>query len=76
MPFTLRFLYPIYPLICLAASAVIESIPDLFRDKYDPYNNSIIVKVSYNFTEDSDRFLHMRYGSNKYILDLTLAKCR
>lgn len=31
-----RFLYPIYPLICVAASAVIESFPDLFRDKYNP----------------------------------------
>ncbi|KAJ1441672.1 GPI mannosyltransferase [Sesbania bispinosa] len=41
-----RFLYPIYPLICLAASAVIESFPDLFRDKYDPHDSSIIVKVA------------------------------
>ncbi|KAK7257160.1 hypothetical protein RIF29_30931 [Crotalaria pallida] len=41
-----RFLYPIYPLICVAASAVMESFPDLFRDKYDSYSNSIAVKVA------------------------------
>ncbi|XVF04354.1 hypothetical protein REPUB_Repub05bG0075400 [Reevesia pubescens] len=41
-----RFLYPIYPLVCLAASAVIESFPDLFRDKYNPYDNSIIVMIA------------------------------
>ncbi|CAJ2659647.1 dol-P-Man:Man(6)GlcNAc(2)-PP-Dol alpha-1,2-mannosyltransferase [Trifolium pratense] len=41
-----RFLYPIYPLICLAASAVIESFPDLFRDKYDSFDTSITVKVA------------------------------
>ncbi|KAI3497162.1 hypothetical protein L1887_39574 [Cichorium endivia] len=29
-----RFLYPIYPLICVAAAAVIESIPDFFYDRY------------------------------------------
>lgn len=40
-----RFLYPIYPLICVAASAVIESFPDLFRDKHDPHDSSILVKV-------------------------------
>ncbi|KAI5411683.1 variant 2, mannosyltransferase [Lathyrus oleraceus] len=42
-----RFLYPIYPLICVAASAVIESFPDLFRDKYDSFDTSIIVKALY-----------------------------
>ncbi|PIN16567.1 Mannosyltransferase [Handroanthus impetiginosus] len=36
-----RFLYPIYPLICVAASAVIESFPDLFRDKYNPNYTSV-----------------------------------
>ncbi|KAK6229322.1 hypothetical protein SCA6_018273 [Theobroma cacao] len=41
-----RFLYPIYPLVCVAASAVIESLPDLFRDKYNPYDNSIIVMIA------------------------------
>ncbi|KAB2061831.1 hypothetical protein ES319_A10G112200v1 [Gossypium barbadense] len=41
-----RFLYPIYPLVCVAASAVIESFPDLFRDKYNPYDNSIIVMMA------------------------------
>ncbi|XP_047167751.1 dol-P-Man:Man(6)GlcNAc(2)-PP-Dol alpha-1,2-mannosyltransferase isoform X2 [Vigna umbellata] len=41
-----RFLYPIYPLICVAASAVIESFPDLFRSKYDTYQRSIIVTVA------------------------------
>ncbi|XP_058736586.1 dol-P-Man:Man(6)GlcNAc(2)-PP-Dol alpha-1,2-mannosyltransferase-like isoform X2 [Vicia villosa] len=40
------FLYPIYPLICIAASAVIKSFPDLFRDKYDSFDTSIIVKVA------------------------------
>nr|GEV60224.1 dol-P-Man:Man(6)GlcNAc(2)-PP-Dol alpha-1,2-mannosyltransferase [Tanacetum cinerariifolium] len=29
-----RFLYPIYPLICVAAAAVIESFPDFFYDRY------------------------------------------
>lgn len=41
-----RFLYPIYPLVCIAASAVIESFPDIFRDKYNPYDNSIIVMIA------------------------------
>ncbi|KAL0320612.1 UNVERIFIED_CONTAM: Dol-P-Man:Man(6)GlcNAc(2)-PP-Dol alpha-1,2-mannosyltransferase [Sesamum radiatum] len=41
-----RFLYPIYPLICVAASAVIESIPDLFRDKYNPNNSSLLVVIA------------------------------
>ncbi|KDP32537.1 hypothetical protein JCGZ_14740 [Jatropha curcas] len=41
-----RFLYPIYPLVCVAASAVIESFPDLFRDKYNPYDNSLMVKIA------------------------------
>lgn len=41
-----RFLYPIYPLICVAASAVIESFPDFFRDKYNPNANSLLVTVS------------------------------
>ncbi|CAH9104384.1 unnamed protein product, partial [Cuscuta epithymum] len=41
-----RFLYPIYPLICVAASAVIESFPDLFRDKYNPYDPNVLVVVS------------------------------
>ncbi|KAJ8423603.1 hypothetical protein Cgig2_018449 [Carnegiea gigantea] len=40
-----RFLYPIYPLICVAASAFIESIPDLFRDKYKPLDNSLPVLI-------------------------------
>lgn len=41
-----RFLYPIYPLICVAASAVIESFPDLFRDKYNPNGSSTLVKIA------------------------------
>ncbi|KAI9086017.1 hypothetical protein K1719_032100 [Acacia pycnantha] len=41
-----RFLYPIYTLICVAASAVIESFPDLFRDKYNPSSNYILVKIA------------------------------
>ncbi|KAJ9153512.1 hypothetical protein P3X46_026941 [Hevea brasiliensis] len=41
-----RFLYPIYPLVCVAASSVIESFPDLFRDRYNPYDNSLIVMIA------------------------------
>ncbi|KAL0328422.1 UNVERIFIED_CONTAM: Dol-P-Man:Man(6)GlcNAc(2)-PP-Dol alpha-1,2-mannosyltransferase [Sesamum calycinum] len=41
-----RFLYPIYPLICVAASAVIESFPDLFRDKYNPNGSSLLVVIA------------------------------
>ncbi|XP_010277032.1 PREDICTED: dol-P-Man:Man(6)GlcNAc(2)-PP-Dol alpha-1,2-mannosyltransferase [Nelumbo nucifera] len=41
-----RFLYPIYPLICVAAAAVIDSFPDLFRDKYNPNDNSWIVIIA------------------------------
>lgn len=40
-----RFLYPIYPLICVAATAVIDSFPDLFRDKH-AIEDSIIVKIA------------------------------
>ncbi|KAG9446791.1 hypothetical protein H6P81_012919 [Aristolochia fimbriata] len=40
-----RFLYPIYPLVCVAAAAVIESFPDLFRDKYAA-DESMIVRVA------------------------------
>lgn len=40
-----RFLYPIYPLICVAASAFLESIPDFFRDKYNPNDNSVPVMI-------------------------------
>lgn len=39
-----RFLYPIYPLVCIAASAVMESFPDIFGDKY-AVEDSLIVKV-------------------------------
>ncbi|KAK9268659.1 hypothetical protein L1049_000416 [Liquidambar formosana] len=41
-----RFLYPIYPLICVAASAVIENFPNFFRDKYNPNDNSLIVWIA------------------------------
>ncbi|KAK6132645.1 hypothetical protein DH2020_033597 [Rehmannia glutinosa] len=41
-----RFLYPIYPLICVAASAVIESFPDLFRDEYNPNDTSVLVVIA------------------------------
>lgn len=41
-----RFLYPIYPLICVAASAVIESFPDVFRSKYNPQDNSTLVMIA------------------------------
>ncbi|KAH9723038.1 Dol-P-Man:Man(6)GlcNAc(2)-PP-Dol alpha-1,2-mannosyltransferase [Citrus sinensis] len=43
---TTWFLYPIYPLICVAASAVIESFPDIFRDKYDPNANFVMVTTA------------------------------
>lgn len=41
-----RFLYPIYPLVCVAASAVIESFPDLFRDPYYPNANYLMVMTA------------------------------
>ncbi|CAK9151698.1 unnamed protein product [Ilex paraguariensis] len=41
-----RFLYPIYPLVCVAASAVIESFPDLFRDKYYPDHNAWLIFIA------------------------------
>ncbi|EXC18480.1 Dol-P-Man:Man(6)GlcNAc(2)-PP-Dol alpha-1,2-mannosyltransferase [Morus notabilis] len=41
-----RFLYPIYPLICVAASAVIDSFPDFFSDKYDPTKNYVLVMIA------------------------------
>ncbi|KAL5736522.1 hypothetical protein ACOSP7_030990 [Xanthoceras sorbifolium] len=41
-----RFLYPVYPLVCVAASAVIESFPDLFRDKYNPNDNNLMVMAA------------------------------
>ncbi|KAJ6793707.1 dol-P-Man:Man(6)GlcNAc(2)-PP-Dol alpha-1,2-mannosyltransferase [Iris pallida] len=40
-----RFLYPIYPLICVAATATIDSFPDLFRDVYAT-EESILVKIA------------------------------
>ncbi|KAJ4833958.1 mannosyltransferase [Turnera subulata] len=40
------FLYPIYPLVCVAASAVIESLPDLFQYPYSAYDNSLLVTVA------------------------------
>lgn len=41
-----RFLYPIYPLICVAAAAVIESFPDFFRDKYNPSHNALLIMIA------------------------------
>ncbi|XP_021773824.1 dol-P-Man:Man(6)GlcNAc(2)-PP-Dol alpha-1,2-mannosyltransferase-like [Chenopodium quinoa] len=41
-----RFLYPIYPLICVAASAFIESMPNFFRDKYNPNDSSALVMIA------------------------------
>ncbi|KAF3442419.1 hypothetical protein FNV43_RR16335 [Rhamnella rubrinervis] len=41
-----RFLYPIYPLICVAASVVIDSFPDLFRDRYNSNDNSLLVVIA------------------------------
>ncbi|OAY84123.1 Dol-P-Man:Man(6)GlcNAc(2)-PP-Dol alpha-1,2-mannosyltransferase [Ananas comosus] len=43
-----RFLYPIYPLICIAATAVIDSFPDLFRDQFAT-DESLIVKIAKGF---------------------------
>ncbi|KAJ3681870.1 hypothetical protein LUZ60_014443 [Juncus effusus] len=40
-----RFLYPIYPLICVAATAVIDSFPDIFHDKYAT-EQSILYKIA------------------------------
>ncbi|KAJ1687584.1 hypothetical protein LUZ63_018974 [Rhynchospora breviuscula] len=40
-----RFLYPIYPLICVAATAVIDSFPDIFHDKYSS-EQSIFYKIA------------------------------
>lgn len=41
-----RFLYPIYPLVCVAAAAVIESFPDFFRDKYNPSHNAFLIMIA------------------------------
>ncbi|XP_042407817.1 dol-P-Man:Man(6)GlcNAc(2)-PP-Dol alpha-1,2-mannosyltransferase-like isoform X2 [Zingiber officinale] len=40
-----RFLYPIYPLICIAATVDIDSFPGLFRDKY-AVEDSLIVMIA------------------------------
>ncbi|XP_020593452.1 dol-P-Man:Man(6)GlcNAc(2)-PP-Dol alpha-1,2-mannosyltransferase [Phalaenopsis equestris] len=40
-----RFLYPIYTLICVAATAVIDSFPDIFRDRFSN-EESLTVKVA------------------------------
>ncbi|KAG8052980.1 hypothetical protein GUJ93_ZPchr0001g30992 [Zizania palustris] len=40
-----RFLNPIYPLICVAAAAVIDSFPDFFHDKYSS-EQSIFEKIA------------------------------
>ncbi|KAD0572593.1 hypothetical protein E3N88_44040 [Mikania micrantha] len=42
-----RFLYPIYPLICVAAASVIESIPDFFYDRYST-EQSLLYKIAKN----------------------------
>lgn len=41
-----RFLYPIYPLICLAAASVIERFPDLVQRFQAVYEESILVQVA------------------------------
>ncbi|KAG6500929.1 hypothetical protein ZIOFF_040791 [Zingiber officinale] len=38
-----RFLYPIYPLICIAATVDIDSFPGLFRDKYAVEDSLIVM---------------------------------
>ncbi|PKU82316.1 dol-P-Man:Man(6)GlcNAc(2)-PP-Dol alpha-1,2-mannosyltransferase [Dendrobium catenatum] len=40
-----RFLYPIYTLICVAATAVIDIFPDIFRDRFST-EESFMVKVA------------------------------
>ncbi|VAH74614.1 unnamed protein product [Triticum turgidum subsp. durum] len=40
-----RFLYPIYPLICVAAASVIDSFPYFFHDKY-ANEQSIFEKIA------------------------------
>ncbi|XP_010537732.1 PREDICTED: dol-P-Man:Man(6)GlcNAc(2)-PP-Dol alpha-1,2-mannosyltransferase [Tarenaya hassleriana] len=42
-----RFLYPVYPLICVSASAVIENIPELFRDKYSRQDSLLVTIAKY-----------------------------
>ncbi|AAF99843.1 Hypothetical protein [Arabidopsis thaliana] len=42
-----RFLYPIYPLICVSASAVIENIPELFREKYSSRESLLVTITKY-----------------------------
>lgn len=42
-----RFLYPIYPLICVAAAATLESLPDLFRDKYSTEESVTVIIVKF-----------------------------
>ncbi|KAL4204573.1 hypothetical protein AMTRI_Chr01g132690 [Amborella trichopoda] len=41
-----RFLYPIYPLICVAAAAVIESFPDFFRYENSNDENTPCVMIA------------------------------
>uniref|UniRef100_B9N632 Uncharacterized protein n=1 Tax=Populus trichocarpa TaxID=3694 RepID=B9N632_POPTR len=50
---TSRFLYPINPFVCVAASAVIGSFPDLFQDKYNPQDSSWLV-LAYKILEHHD----------------------
>lgn len=40
-----RFLYPVYPLICVAASAVIESFPDIFRKIFTVNEDSLFMMI-------------------------------
>ncbi|KAF3494581.1 hypothetical protein DY000_02054977 [Brassica cretica] len=42
-----RFLYPIYPLICVSASVVIENIPELFREKYSTRESLLVTITKY-----------------------------
>lgn len=56
-----RFLYPIYPLICVAASAVIEIFLDLFRDKYNPNNASLLVMVNLHLNNANSCCLNLRF---------------
>lgn len=60
---TCRFLYPIYPLICVAAASVIESFPDFFYERYST-EQSLLYKVNHNF------ILHMLCMMNSLTISL------
>ncbi|KAE8691853.1 14-3-3 brain family protein [Hibiscus syriacus] len=64
---TWLFLYPVLPPVCLAASAVIESFPDLVQDKYSPNDKSTIVLFLHRFP--SSYFVPDYVGEVRWIND-------